>query len=153
MDRADTAIIIALQQDSSRSIAQMAELAGVSPSACHRRIRALEESGVITGYRAQVDARRLGLKLQAFVEITLTGQNREAMDRFEAAVADFGDILECHLMSGNADYLLRVAAADLDQFDHIHRECLSRLPGVSSMRSSFSIRPIKRWTGFPVPRG
>ncbi len=153
MDRADTAIIVALQQDSSRSIAQLAELAGVSPSACHRRIRALEESGVITGYRAQVDARRLGLKLQAFVEITLTGQNREAMDRFEAAVADFGDILECHLMSGNADYLLRVAAADLDQFDHIHRECLSRLPGVSSMRSSFSIRPIKRWTGFPVPKG
>ena len=153
MDRADTAIIVALQQDSSRSIAQLAELAGVSPSACHRRIRALEESGVITGYRAQVDARRLGLKLQAFVEITLTGQNREAMDRFEAAVTDFDDILECHLMSGNADYLLRVAAADLDQFDHIHRECLSRLPGVSSMRSSFSIRPIKRWTGFPVPKG
>ena len=153
MDRADTAIIVALQQDSSRSIAQLAELAGVSPSACHRRIRTLEESGVVTGYRAQVDARRLGLKLQAFVEITLTGQNREAMDRFEAAVADFDDILECHLMSGNADYLLRVAAADLDQFDHIHRECLSRLPGVSSMRSSFSIRPIKRWTGYPVPKG
>ncbi len=153
MDRADTAIIVALQQDSSRSIAQLAELAGVSASACHRRIRTLEESGVITGYRAQVDARRLGLKLQAFVEITLTGQNREAMDRFEAAVADFDDILECHLMSGNADYLLRVAAVDLDQFDHIHRECLARLPGVSSMRSSFSIRPIKRWTGYPVPRG
>jgi Lrp/AsnC family transcriptional regulator, leucine-responsive regulatory protein len=153
MDRADTAIIVALQQDSSRSIAQLAELAGVSPSACHRRIRALEESGVVTGYRAQVDARRLGLKLQAFVEITLTGQNREAMDRFEAAVADFDDILECHLMSGNADYLLRVAAADLDQFDRIHRDCLSRLPGVSAMRSSFSIRQIKRWTGYPVPKG
>lgn len=153
MDRADTAIIVALQQDSSRSIAQLAELAGVSPSACHRRIRALEESGVVTGYRAQVDARRLGLKLQAFVEITLTGQNREAMDRFEAAVTDFDDILECHLMSGNADYLLRVAAADLDQFDHIHRDCLARLPGVASMRSSFSIRPIKRWTGYPVPKG
>ncbi len=153
MDRADTAIIVALQQDSSRSIAQLAELAGVSASACHRRIRALEGAGVITGYRAQVDARLLGLKLQAFVEITLTGQNREAMDRFEEAVANFDDILECHLMSGNADYLLRVAAADLDQFDHIHRECLSRLPGVSSMRSSFSIRPIKRWTGYPVPKG
>ncbi len=153
MDRADTAIIAALQQDSSRSIAQLAELAGVSPSACHRRIRALEEGGIITGYRAQVDARLLGLKLQAFVEITLTGQNREAMDRFEAAVGGFDDILECHLMSGNADYLLLVAAADLDQFDHIHRECLSRLPGVSSMRSSFSIRPIKRWAGYPVPRG
>ncbi len=153
IDRADTAILVALQQDSSRSIAQLADLAGVSASACHRRIRALEEGGIITGYRAQVDARLLGLKLQAFVEITLTGQNREAMDRFEAAVGGFDDILECHLMSGNADYLLLVAAADLDQFDHIHRECLSRLPGVSSMRSSFSIRPIKRWAGYPVPRG
>ncbi len=152
IDRADTAILVALQQDSSRSIAQLAELAGVSPSACHRRIRALEEGGIITGYRAQVDARRLGLKLQAFVEITLTSQSREAMDQFEAAVAQFDDILECHLMSGNADYVLRVAAVDLDQYDHVHRECLSRLPGVSAIRSSFSIRQIKRWSGYPVPR-
>lgn len=153
MNRIDAELLIALQRDSSRSIAQLAEAAGLSPSACHRRIRALEEAGVIAGYSAQVDPRRLGLALQAFVEITLNSQSREAMDRFEAAVADFDDILECHLMSGNADYLLRVAAADLDQFDRIHRDCLSRLPGVSSMRSSFSIRRIKRWRGYPVPRG
>lgn len=152
MDRADTAIIEALQRDSSRSIAELAEACGMSPSACHRRIKALEESGIITGYTAQVDARKLGLSLQTFVEITLTSQSREAMDRFEAAVGDFDDILDCYLMAGNADYLLRVAAADLDQFDRIHRDCLSRLPGVSSMRSSFAIRRIKRWRGYPVPR-
>lgn len=152
MDRADTAIIEALQRDSSRSIAELAEVCGMSPSACHRRIKALEESGIITGYTAQVDARRLGLSMQAFVEITLTSQSREAMDRFEAAVGDFDDVLDCYLMAGNADYLLRVAAADLDQFDRIHRDCLSRLPGVSSMRSSFAIRRIKRWRGYPVPR-
>lgn len=153
MDRADVVLLEALQDDSSRSIAQLADLAGVSPSACHRRIRALEEAGVITGYAAQVDSGRLGLKLQAFVEITLTSQSREAMDRFEAAVGDFDDILECHLMSGQADYLLRVAAADLEQYDRIHRDCLARLPGVSAMRSAFAIRRIKRWQGYPVPRG
>lgn len=150
MDRADVALLEALQDDSSRSIAQLAELVGVSPSACHRRIKALEESGIISGYAAQVDNRRLGLKLQAFVEITLTSQSREAMSRFEAAVGDFDDILECHLMSGQTDYLLRVAARDLDQYDKIHRDCLAALPGVASMNSAFAIRCIKRWQGFPV---
>jgi DNA-binding Lrp family transcriptional regulator len=107
---------------------------------------------VISGYGARLDPGRLGLSLVIFVEITLTSQSREAMDRFEAAVGDFDDILECHLMSGNADYLLRVAAADLAQYDAIHRDCLARLPGVSSMRSSFSIRSIKSWRGYPIAR-
>ncbi|MBA4162554.1 MAG: AsnC family transcriptional regulator [Novosphingobium sp.] len=150
MDRNDVLILEALQKDSSRSIAELAELAGVSPSACHRRIKALEASGVITGYGAQVDPQKLGLKMQAFVEITLTSQSREAMDRFERAVADFDEILDCHLMAGHADYLLRVAARDLDQYDRIHRDCLAALPGVSSMRSAFAIRRIKRWSGYPV---
>ncbi len=94
-----------------------------------------------------------GLKLLAFVEITLTSQSHEAMDRFEAAVQDYDDILDCHLMSGQADYLLRVAAADLEQYDRIHRDCLARLPGVSAMRSAFAIRRIKRWRGYPVTIG
>jgi len=151
MDRADTALIDALQRDSSRPIAELAERIALSPSACHRRIRALEEAGVISGYAARIDPRRIGLAVEVFVEITLTSQSREAMDRFERAVGDFDDILECHLMSGGADYLLRVAAADLDQYDAIHRDCLARLPGVSSMRSSFSLRRIKRFAGYPVP--
>jgi Lrp/AsnC family transcriptional regulator, leucine-responsive regulatory protein len=150
MDRADIALLDALQRDSSRSIADLAENAGMSSSACHRRIKALEASGAIAGYAAQLDPQRLGLKLLAFVEITLTSQSREAMDRFEAAVGDYDDILDCHLMSGSADYLLRVAAADLEQYDRIHRDCLARLPGVSSMRSAFAIRQIKRWRGYPV---
>ncbi|MEY4952776.1 MAG: hypothetical protein RL299_1200 [Pseudomonadota bacterium] len=150
MDRNDVLILEALQKDSSRSIAELAELADVSPSACHRRIKALETSGVITGYGAQVDPQKLGLKMQAFVEITLTSQSREAMERFERAVADFDEILDCHLMAGHADYLLRVAARDLDQYDRIHRDCLAALPGVSSMRSAFAIRRIKRWSGYPV---
>ena len=151
MDRADRAIVSALQSDSSRSIAELADLAGVSPSACHRRVRALEVSGLITGYTAQVDPARLGLKAMAFVEITLTSQSREAMDRFEAAVLLYDEILDCHLMSGGADYLLRIASRDLEHYDHIHRDCLSRLPGVSAMKSSFAIRRIKRWQGYPLP--
>ncbi|KPH57605.1 Lrp/AsnC family transcriptional regulator [Novosphingobium aerophilum] len=151
MDRADRALLGALQADSSRSIAELAALVNLSPSACHRRIRALEEQGLILGYAARVDARRLGLAVEVFVEITLTSQTREAMERFERAVGDFEDILECHLMSGAADYQLRVAAADLDHYDRIHRDCLARLPGVSSMRTSFSLRRIKRFEGYAVP--
>lgn len=152
MDKIDSRVLEALQRDSTQSIAQLADQCSLSPSACHRRIRALELAGLIEGYGARLNPAILGLKLIAFVEITLTSQSREAMDRFEAAVGDFGDILECHLMSGNADYLLRVAATDLAHYDTIHRDCLARLPGVSSMRSSFAIRSIKSWRGYPIPR-
>lgn len=151
MDRADRALLAALQSDSSHSIADLAERVNMSSSACHRRIKALEERGLILGYAARVDARRLGLSVEVFVEITLNSQSREAMDRFERAVGDFDEILECHLMSGTADYLLRVAAVDLDHYDAIHRDCLARLPGVSSMRTSFSLRRIKRFEGYAVP--
>jgi DNA-binding Lrp family transcriptional regulator len=150
MDRHDQLLLRALQRDSTASLADLASQLGLSTSACHRRVKQLEADGLISGYRAQLDPQALGLKLQAFVEITLTSQSHEAMDRFEAAVATFDDILECHLMSGSFDYLLRVAARDLDQFDAIHRNCLARLPGVSAMRSGFAIRSIKPWAGYPV---
>ena len=143
MNPLDAALVHALQRDSSRSIADLAESLNLSSSACHRRIRALTDAGILIGYQARVDRKQLGLNVESFVEITLTSQSRAAMERFEEAVAGFEDILECHLMSGVADYLLRVAAADLDDFDRIHRNCLSRLPGVSAMRTSFAIRQIK----------
>lgn len=150
MNRSDIAILTALQADSSQSVAQVAEQAALSSSACHRRMRALEEEGVITGYSARLDAKKLGFGLHAFVEISLMSQSEEAMQRFEVAVRRFDDILECHLMTGGADYLLRIAARDLEHFDEIHRTCLARLPGVSAMRSSFTIRRIKAWQGYPV---
>jgi Lrp/AsnC family leucine-responsive transcriptional regulator len=150
VDQIDSRILSELQRDSSGSIADLAEKVGTSTSACHRRVKSLEAAGMIAGYSALLDPHKLGLKLQVFVEITLVSQSREAMDRFEEAVGTFADILECHLMSGSADYILRIAAHDLEQFDRIHRECLSRLPGVSAMRSSFAIRTIKRWQGYPA---
>ena len=103
---------------------------------------------MIAGYAARLNPKALGLDLQAFVEISLTSQSRETMDRFETAVADFPEILECHLMAGQADYLLRVAAADLKGFDAIHRDCQARLPGVSAIRTSFAIRRIRDWQGY-----
>jgi len=150
MDRSDIALLEALQDDSALSIADLAERVALSPSACHRRVKAMEQSGIITSYGARLDPKLLGLSVEVFVEITLNSQSREAMDRFEQAVGDFDDILECHLMSGSADYLLRVAARDLGQYDAIHRDCLARLPGVSAMRSSFSLRRIKQMRGYPV---
>ncbi len=148
MDRLDIAILEALQNDSRRSMADLGDRIGLSASACHRRIKAMEEAGLIAGYVARLDPKALGLDLQAFVEISLTSQSREIMDRFERAVADFPEILECHLMAGQADYLLRVAAADLKGFDAIHRDCLARLPGVSAIRTSFAIRRIRDWQGY-----
>ncbi|MEO8723088.1 MAG: Lrp/AsnC family transcriptional regulator [Sphingobium sp.] len=150
MDKADRLILRAVQAESSRSLAELSELVGVSHSACHRRVRALEEQGVITGYMAKLDPSKLGLGLNAFVEISLNSQSREAMDVFEEAVRRFDDVLECHLMSGAADYILRIAASGIEDYDRIHRNCLSRLPGVSAMRSSFAIRRIKDWAGYPV---
>lgn len=150
MDRSDVALLEALQADSRLSIAELADRVGLSSSACHRRMKALEEQGVIERYVARLNPARLGLGLHAFIEISLTSQSQESMDRFEGAVGRFDDILECHLMSGAADYILRVAAANLDDFDTIHRNCLARLPGVSAMRTSFSIRRIKDWAGYPV---
>lgn len=152
IDRADSALLEILQRDSSHSIAEIAEKVALSSSACHRRIKALEQAGVISGYGAILDPAQLGLTVEVFVEITLTSQSREAMDRFERSVLDFDEILECHLMSGAADYILRVAARDLGEYDQIHRDCLARLPGVSSMRSSFSLRRIKKMQGYPTRR-
>jgi Lrp/AsnC family leucine-responsive transcriptional regulator len=150
MDRFDIALLETLQTDSRKSVAELSDKIGLSSSACHRRIKALEEAGVIAGYAARLDPDILGITLHAFVEMSLTSQSRETMDRFEAAVADFPEILECHLMAGQADYLLRVAAADLKGFDAIHRDCLARLPGVAAIRTSFAIRRIRDWRGYRV---
>ena len=148
MDRLDARMLDELQRDSAQPIAAVAETVGVSTSACHRRIKALEADGTIAGYAARIDPAKLGLALHAVVEITLTSQSKEAMDRFEEAVRGFEEILECRLMSGQADYLLRISARDIGEYDRIHRACLSRLPGVSAMHSSFVIRAIKDWAGY-----
>ncbi len=150
MDRLDRRLLVALQADSSASIADLAARIGLSPSACHRRMRALEEAGIIRSYGARIDPAKVGIGLNVLIDITLVSQSSDAMERFERAVGDFPDILECHLLSGTADYRLRTAARDMADYDRLHRECLARLPGVSAMHTSFIIRTVKAWTGYAL---
>jgi len=151
MDQIDARILRALQRDSNRPVAELAGEVGLSASACHRRIKLLEEAGVIAGYVAKLNRAALGFHNQVFVEITLSSQSQEALTAFEAAVMRFEEILECHLTTGQADYLLRVVARDVGDYDNIHRNCLARLPGVASMQTIFVLRPIREWQGYPIP--
>ncbi|MCF8467117.1 MAG: Lrp/AsnC family transcriptional regulator [Sneathiella sp.] len=150
MDRFDQQILSELQVNSSRPISDIAERVNLSLSACHRRIKMLEEAGVIDGYAARLDKHALGLEVDVFVEISLTSQSQETLDLFETAVMTYDEILECHLTTGNADYIMRIAARDVPDYDRIHRHCLAKLPHVSSMRSTFALRAIKPWKGYPV---
>lgn len=152
MDRIDIAICEALQKDSRITIADLGDIVGLSNSACHRRVQSLSESGIIQNYSARLDPAKLGLGVKAFIEITLKDQSRNSMEAFEEALSDMDDILECYLMSGSADYMLSVAARSLSDYDAIHRNCLSELPGVSSMTTKFTIRRVKEWRGYQVRR-
>ncbi len=150
MDRIDGSILRRLQKNSATSVSDLAQDVGLSASACHRRIKLLEDEGVIEGYAARIDRAKLGLKIMVFVEIALTSQSQDALNAFEQAVLRYEDILECHLTTGDADYLLRIAARDVADYDSIHRNCLAKLPGVSSMHTSFILRSIKGTQEFPV---
>lgn len=149
-DRIDTKLLDLLQRGGPRPAAEIGEKVGLSPSACHRRIRALEAAGVIAGYAARLDPERIGLGLDVFVDISLTSQSEEALTAFESAVKNLDEILECQLLSGASDYRLRVAARSVADFDRLHRHCLSRLPGVAAMHSAFALRTIKAFDGYPV---
>ena len=129
---------------------ELSEVVHRSPSACHRRVQRLEEDGVIRDYVALLDARKLGRPTTVFVEITLSGQADEVLDAFEKAVSNIPDVLECHLMAGTADYLLKVVAKDTEDFAQIHRRHLARLPGVAQMHSSFALRTVFKTAALPV---
>lgn len=150
MNNIDRKILRLLQRDCRVSIAELSELVDLSTSACHRRIKLLEESGVIDGYSARLNPRNLGLPMHVYVEISLTSQSDESLNRFERAVKECSEILECHLMAGDADYLVKIAARGTDHFETIHRKSLSHLPGVRSMKSNFVLRTIQPWSGYPV---
>ncbi|MDH3658771.1 MAG: Lrp/AsnC family transcriptional regulator [Alphaproteobacteria bacterium] len=150
MDHLDRTILAELQTNSSQSMAEIAEKAGLSLSACHRRVKLLEASGLIDGYGARLNAKALGLEIEVFAEISLNSQHHSALEAFEKAVLRHHEILECKLTTGASDYLLRVVARDVADYDRIHRQVLSSLPGVASMRSIFALRSIKDWQGLPV---
>lgn len=150
LDATDRRILKVLQREGRISNADLSERVVLSPSACHRRVQRLESGGFIAGYVALVDPRRIGKPTTVFVEITLNGQSDELLDAFEKAVGRIPDLLECHLMAGSADYLLKLVAEDTEDFARIHRQYLSRLPGVAQMQSSFSLRTVVKTTALEV---
>ena len=150
LDATDRRILGVLQKDGRITNADLSDQVNLSPSACHRRVERLEKDGFIAGYVALLDARRLGKPTTVFVEITLQGQADDLLDAFEREVARIPDILECHLMAGTADYLLKIMAEDTEDFARIHRQYLARLPGVAQMHSSFALRTVFKTTAIPV---
>jgi Lrp/AsnC family leucine-responsive transcriptional regulator len=150
LDATDRRILRALQKDGRITNAQLADKANLSPSACHRRVVRLEADGYIAAYVALLDARKLGRPTTVYVEITLQSQAEDLLDAFEREVARVPDLLECHLMAGSADYLLKIMAEDTEDFARIHRQFLSRLPGVRQMQSSFALRTVVKTTALEV---
>ncbi|MFZ5747737.1 MAG: Lrp/AsnC family transcriptional regulator [Pseudomonadota bacterium] len=142
IDRIDRILLKALGEDARISVSRAAERAGLSQSACTRRIQALESAGMIQGYQARYGHRALGFRVTALVDITLGTQVEEDLAAFERAVAEIDGVVECALVSGSQDYRLKVLARDLDDYERLHREALGRLPGVLTINSSFVLRSV-----------
>lgn len=150
LDRYDKLILEALQQDGRISNVQLAGLVSLSESACLRRVRALEESGMIDRYAALVSQPKVGLSGNVFVHIGLHREEQSELAAFEQAVRNIPEVMECYLMTGEFDYLLRVVVADMADFERIHKEELTRLPGVARVNSSVAIRKVLKRTALPL---
>ncbi|SBT04085.1 Bkd operon transcriptional regulator [Candidatus Accumulibacter aalborgensis] len=153
LDRYDCQILQALQQDGRISNQDLADRIGLSPSPCLRRVRALEESGVITGYRALLDARKLGLSLMALIHISMDQHTPERFSTFDARIAEIPELLECLLVTGqDADYQLKVVVKDMDAYQELLLDRITRIPGVTGVHSSFVLRRVVDKTALPLPR-
>ncbi|WP_370251252.1 Lrp/AsnC family transcriptional regulator [Nioella sp.] len=142
MDEIDRRILSALQKDGRIPVTDLADRVGLSPTPCARRMARMEQEGLITGYAARVDPEKLGFPITVFVFAELERQHRDALEGFERAIRRFPEVLECHLMTGSRDILLKVAARDLRSFDAFLEHKLMSVPGIRSTRTSFSLRAM-----------
>lgn len=150
MDEIDRNILRHLQEDGRMPLAKLAEAVGLSPSPCLRRVRMLEQRKVIARYVAVLDQQRVGLPVSVFASIKLEKQQEEALDRFAKAVARWPEVLECYLMTGPRDYLLRIVVEDLPAYERFLKQKLTRLPGVASIESSFALEQVKYTNVLPI---
>jgi DNA-binding Lrp family transcriptional regulator len=150
LDRVDKSILAELQRDGRLSNRELAERANLSESACLRRVRGLEQAGVIDRYAALVNQAKVGLPGNVFV-ITLNRQEQADLAAFEEAVRRVPEVMECYLMTGQQDYLLRVAVSDTADFERLHSQHLTRLPGVARVQSSFALRTVRKSSELPIP--
>lgn len=153
MDAPDRALLTELARDARTSHVELSGRVGLSPTACARRLKLLEEAGIVTGYRAIFDMRPLGMSMTLIIRVSLRSQSEETPDAFERVVAACGAVLRCFLVSGSDDCLLLVTARDMGDFERVHRRQLSRLPGVARIDISFAIREVLDPTIPPAVRG
>ena len=151
LDRIDLLLVAELQRDGRVANAELAERVHLSPSACLRRVQRLERDRVIAGYRAEVDPERIGLGLQAFVRVQLRQHDPETVDAFAAFVNDWDEVVSCHALTGEMDYLLQVAVRDLEHFSRFLLDRLLGQAGVADVNSSFVLRTVKAMHGLPLP--
>ena len=142
LDRIDRQIIAQLAADSSLTNERLGEKVGLSPSAAHRRVKALEEAGIVEGYRARISTAGRGNPSTIFVEISLKDQSLGSMTAFEEAVVRLDYVVEAHLISGASDYLIKLMIPDEDSYDRVHRNSLSKLPAISQIRTHFTIKTV-----------
>jgi Lrp/AsnC family leucine-responsive transcriptional regulator len=152
MDAIDLRILERLQHDARISNVELARAVNLSPSPCLARVRALEEDGTIEKYVTLLDPKKIGITVSVLVQVTLEKQVEPALEAFERAVRDRPEVMECYLMTGDADYLLRVLVPDVPAFERFILEFLSRVPGVGNIKSSFALKQVKYQTALPLPR-
>lgn len=150
MDDIDRKIVRAVQRDGRMSNRDLADRVGLSPSPCLRRLKNLEQSGVIRGYHAEIDAKLYGLPITVFIRVRLERHDEDTVNAFEAKVRANNNIVECHVMTGQSDYLLRVMVADLSDYERFVRRELQRIGGVASIDTSFAYGMVKRRSAFPL---
>lgn len=150
IDEASLRILDELQKNSELSNAELAERVGLSASPCWRRVADLKHSGVLRGSVALVDPLKLGLAVNVFVHVTLKQQDKDSLEVFTRAIALRPEVMECYLMSGEADFMLRVVIEDLIKYQTLLLECLTQIPSVASIRSSFALSQVKYTTALPT---
>ena len=150
LDTIDRRILETLQNDARISNVFLADKVGLSPSPCLRRRSAMEEAGVIRGYATLVNAEAVGLPVSIFVSVTLEKQIEPALETFEAEIRARPEVMECYLMTGDADYLLRVVTSDLSAYERFLLKHLTRIPGVASIKSSFALKQVAYRTALPI---
>ena len=151
LDAIDRRILERLQHDGRLSNADLAEQVGLSSSPCWRRVKALEEAGVIKGYAAQLDAKSVGLSVNVFMSVSLSTQVEKALKDFERAAAERPEVMECYLMTGDSDYLIRVMLPDIAALERFILEQLTPIPGIEKIRSSFTLKQVRYKTALPLP--
>jgi DNA-binding Lrp family transcriptional regulator len=150
IDAVDRRILRLLQSDAKISNAELSRRVGLSPSPCLARVRALERSGVISRHVTLLDAPKVGLGVSVFIQVSLEQQVERALNAFQAAICTYPEVMECYLMTGDADYLLRVVVADVPALERFILERLTKIRGVASIRSSFALKQVKYETALPL---